>query len=58
MGNGRAESLSQKFITELIDVHLLQTQAYICSEKGKLQNNMKQQNYNECRKEKKQNGVV
>ena len=40
------------------DVHLLQTKAYICSEKGKLQNNMKQQNYSEGRKEKNQNGVV
>ena len=56
--NGRAESFSQKFIAEVIDVHLLQTEAYICSEKGKLQNNMKQQNYNEGRKEKNQNGVV
>ena len=37
----------KKFIAELIDVHLLQTEAYIFSEKGKLQNNMKQQNYNE-----------
>ena len=56
--NGRAETFSQKFITEVIDVHLLQTEAYICSEKGKLQNNMKQQNYSEGRKEKNQNGVV
>ena len=43
---------SLKFIVMLIDVHLLQTEAYICSEKGKLKNNMKQQNYNEGRKEK------
>ena len=56
--NGGAESLPPKFITEVIDVHLLQTEAYICSEKGKLQNNMKQQNYSEGRKEKNQNGVV
>ena len=48
---------SQKFIVMLIDCHLLQTEAYICSEKGKLQNNMKQQNYSEGRKEKNQNGV-
>ena len=52
------EASPQKFIAEVIDVHLLQTEAYICSEKGKLQNNMKQQNYNEGRKEKNQNGVV
>ena len=51
---GRAESFSQKFIAEVIDVHLLQTEAYISSGKGKLQNNMKQQNYNEGRKEKNQ----
>ena len=49
---------SQKFIAMLIDCHLLQTEAYLCSEKGKLQNNMKQQNYSEGRKEKNQNGVV
>ena len=62
---GRAESSpppppkkKKKIIAELNDVHLLQTEAYICSEKGKLQNNMKQQNYNEGRKEKNQNGVV
>ena len=54
-GNRRAEIFSQKFITELIDVHLLQTGAYICPEKRKLKNNMKQQNYNEGRKEKNQN---
>ena len=36
----------------MIHVHLLHTKAYICSEKGKLQNNMKQQNYSEDRKEK------
>ena len=35
---------SPKIYYEVIDVHLLQTKAYICSEKGKLQNNMKQQN--------------
>ena len=45
---------SPKFIAMLIDVHLLQTEAYICSKKGKLQNNMKQQNYSEGRKEKNQ----
>ena len=47
-----------KIYCEVIDVLLLQTEAYICSEKGKLQNNMKQQNYSEGRKEKNQNGVV
>ena len=47
-----------KFIAEVIDVHSLQTEAYICLEKGKLQNNMKQQNNSEGRKEKNQNGVV
>ena len=41
-----------KFIAEVIDVHLLQTEAYICSEKRKLQNNMKQQNYSEGKEEK------
>ena len=56
--NGGAESFLPKFITEVIDVHLLQTEAYICSEKGKLQNNMKQQNYNEGRKEKNKNEVI
>ena len=56
-GNGRAEA-SPKIYYEVIDCHLLQTEAYICSEKGKLQNNMKQQNYSEGRKEKNQNGVV
>ena len=45
---------SPKIYYEVIDVHLLQTEAYICSEKGKLQNNMKQQNYSEGRKEKNQ----
>ena len=45
---------SPKFIVMFIDVHLLQTEAYICSKKGKLQNNMKQQNYSEGRKEKNQ----
>ena len=49
---------SPKIYCEVIDVHLLQTDAYICSKKGKLQNNMKQQNYSEGRKEKNQNGVV
>ena len=49
---------SPKIYCEVINVHLLQTEAYICSEKGKLQNNMKQQNYSEGRKEKNQNGVV
>ena len=49
---------SPKIYYEVIDVHLLQTEAYICSEKGKLQNNMKQQNYCEGRKETNQNGVV
>ena len=49
---------SPKIYYEVIDVHLLQTEAYICSKKGKLQNNMKQQNYSEGRKEKNQNGVV
>ena len=49
---------SPKFYCEVIDCHLLQTKAYICSEKGKLQNNMKQQNYSEGRKEKNQNEVV
>ena len=51
-------SFPPKFVTEVIDVHLLQTEAYICSEKGKLQNNMKQHNYSEGRMEKNQNGVV
>ena len=55
---GELKASPQKFIVELIDVHLLQTEAYICSEKGKLKSNMKQQNYNEGRKEKNQNGVV
>ena len=49
---------SPKVYYEVIDVHLLQIEAYICSEKGKLQNNMKQQNYSEGRKEKNQNRVV
>ena len=43
---------SLKIYCEVIDVHLLQTEAYICSEKEKLQNNMEQQNYSEGRKEK------
>ena len=55
---GKLKASPQKFIAKVIDVHLLQTEAYICSEKGKLQNNMKQQNYSEGRKEKNQNGVV
>ena len=55
---GELKASPQKIIAEVIDVHLLQTEAYICSEKGKLQNNMKQQNYSEGRKEKNQNGVV
>ena len=46
---GRAESCSPKIYC-ISDS--LQTGAYICSEKGKLQNNMKQQNYSEGRKEK------
>ena len=49
---------SPKIYYEVIDVHLLQTEAYICSEKGKLQNNMKQQNYSEGITEKNQNEVV
>ena len=49
---------SPKIYCEVIDAHLLRTEAYICSEKGKLQNNMKQQNYSVVRKEKNQNGVV
>ena len=56
--NEGAESFPQKFITEVINCHLLQTKAYICSEKGKLQNNMKQKNYSEGRKEKNKNRVV
>ena len=44
---------SPKTYYEVIDCPLLQSEAYICSEKGKLQNNMKQQNYSEGRKEKK-----
>ena len=55
---GELKTSPQKFIAEVIDVHLLQTEAYICSEKGKLQNNMKQQNYNAGRKKKNQNIVV
>ena len=55
---GELKASPQKFIAEVIDVYLLQIDAYICSEKGKLQNNMKQQNYSEGRKEKNQNGVV
>ena len=49
---------SPKIYYEVIDVHLLQTETYICSKKGKLQKNMKQENYSEVRKEKNQNGVV
>ena len=55
---GELKASPQKIIIEVIDCHLLQTEAYICSEEGKLQNNMKQQNYSEGRKEKNQNGVV
>ena len=55
---GELKASTQKFIAEVIDVHLLQTEAYICSEKGKLQNNMKQQNYSEGRKEKNQKRSV
>ena len=51
---GELKASPQKFIAEVIDVHLLQTEAYICSEKGKLQNNMKQQNYSEGRNENNQ----
>ena len=54
----RELNASPKIYYEVIDCHLLQTEAYICSEEGKLQNNMKQQNYSEGRKEKNQNGVV
>ena len=49
---------SPKIYYEVMYVHLLQTEVYICSEKGKLQNNMKQQNYSEGIKEKNQNRVV
>ena len=45
---------SPKIYYKVFDVYLLQTEAYICSEKGKLQNNMKQQNYSEGKKEKNQ----
>ena len=45
---------SQKFIAMLIDCHFLHN----AQKKGKLQNNMKQQNYSEGRKEKNQNGVI
>ena len=38
---------SPKIYYEVIDCHLLQTEAYICTENGKLQNNIKQQNYSE-----------
>ena len=55
---GELKASPQKFIAEVIDVHLLQTEAYICSEKGKLQNNMKQQNYSEVERRKTKNGVV
>ena len=54
----REMKASQKLIAMLIDCHLLQTEAYTCSEKGKLKNNMKQQNYSKGRKEKNQNEVV
>ena len=43
---------SPKIYYEVIDCHLLQTKAYICLEKGKLQNNMKRQNYNEGKRRK------
>ena len=55
---GELKASPPKFIAEVIDVHLLQTGAYICSEKREITKNMKQQNYSEGRKEKKQNGVV
>ena len=55
---GELKASPQKLITEVIDCHLLQIEAYICSEEGKSQNNMKQQNYSEGRKEKNQNEVV
>ena len=55
---GELKASPQKFIAEVIDRHLLQTEAYICSKEEKLQNNMKQQNYSEGRKEKNQNGVI
>ena len=45
---------SPKIYCEVIDVHFLHIEAYICLEKGKLQNNMEQQNYSEGRKEKNQ----
>ena len=43
---------SPKIYCEVIDVLLLQIEAYICSEKVKLQNNMKQKNYSEGRRRK------
>ena len=49
---------SPKIYYEVIDCHLLQTEAYICSKEGKLESSMKQQNYSEGRKEKNQNGVI
>ena len=55
---GELKAAPQKFIAEVIDRHLLPTEAYICSEKWKLQNNIKQLKYSEGRKEKNQNGVV
>ena len=55
---GELKASPKIYYSEVIDYHLLQTEAYICSEEGKLQNNMKQQNYSEGRKEKNQNGVV
>ena len=55
---GERKASPQKFFAKVIDVLVLQTEAYICSEKGKLQNNMKQQNYSEGRKEKNQKRSV
>ena len=54
---GELKASPKIYYNEVIDCHLLQTEAYICSEEGKLQNNMKQQKYS-GRKEKNQNGVV
>ena len=55
---GELKASPQKCIAEVIEVLVLQTEAYICSKKGKLQNNMKQQNYSEGRKEKNQKRSV
>ena len=57
-GNGRAKSFSRNLLMKGLLSIFLQIEAYICSEKGKLQNNMKQQNYSEGRMEINQNGVV